>query len=127
LKNEILPFSSRQIAEGHLKLALVLDITSGRLADAINHVELSIQSVEERLSELRLGSQSQPSPEAADPSSPKKDIKGKGKARKLVRDPAVTSMSAAQIEDEVKDLEGMKAELQMKVRASRPIQLCSNF
>jgi HAT1-interacting factor 1 len=112
----VLPFSSRQIAEGHLKLALVLDITSGRLADAIHHVELSIQSVEERLSELRLGPQSLASLTMPEQSSPQKDLKGKGKARKLIRDPAVSSMTAAEIEDEIKDLEGMKGELQMKVR-----------
>lgn len=97
-----------------MKLALVLDITSGRLADAIYHVKMSIQSVEERLSDLRLGPQAS-SQDLLDNGNSRKDAKGKGKARKLTRDPAVSSMTAAQIEDEIKDLEGMKEELQMKV------------
>ena len=118
LKIDILPTSSRQVAEGHLKLALVLDITPGRLADAIHHVELSIASVEARLAELRGGTQTHvdaSSSLSSSSGSGSADIKGKGKMKKLIRDPAVSDMTPSQVEQEIKDLEGMKQELLLKV------------
>ena len=76
LKVELLPTSSRHIAEAHYKLSMVLDLTPGRLQEAIEHVEGAVNSVEHRLAELRAGQQGQfpaaPQPEAAD------DPKGKG-------------------------------------------------
>ncbi|KZS94618.1 hypothetical protein SISNIDRAFT_50775 [Sistotremastrum niveocremeum HHB9708] len=111
LKMDILPFSSRQIAEAHYKLGLVLDLTSGRLADAIEHMETAIASVDARLTELRNGQQGV-FDQAAEPP---KDSKGKGKAKRLVRDPLVRDMSSEQIASEIKDLEEMKQELELKV------------
>lgn len=108
---DILPFSSRQIAEAHYKLGLVLDLTSGRLADAIEHMETAIASVDARLTELRNGQQGV-FDQAAEPP---KDSKGKGKAKRLVRDPLVRDMSSEQIASEIKDLEEMKQELELKV------------
>ncbi|KXN90718.1 hypothetical protein AN958_04003 [Leucoagaricus sp. SymC.cos] len=86
LKHKIglLPKSSRQIAEAHYKLSMVLDLTSGRLADAISHAQNALESVELRLAELRDGLAGQLSPL---PEEPPADPKGKGKAAaKLVEE-----------------------------------------
>lgn len=123
LKESLLPPSSRQLAEAHYKLGLVLDLTSGRLADAIVHVRRALDCTDARLSELRTGLAAAPAVadvkmEAEDA---KADVKGKGKAggRKLVRD-AVSGMSKGQIEGEIKELEEVIAELKLKVRSLRP-------
>lgn len=113
LKLDLLPASSRHIAEAHYKLSIVLDLTSGRLSDAINHAEKALASVEARLSELREGLAGQLPPLHELP----KDSKGKGKATKarLVRDDAVQNMSKSQIENEIKELEGLREDLALKV------------
>ncbi|KAJ6620654.1 hypothetical protein B0H10DRAFT_2021293 [Mycena sp. CBHHK59/15] len=109
LKVGLLPVSSRQIAEAHYKLSMVLDLTSGRLGDAIAHAERALESIEARLAELV--APPQPQPEA-----PKPDPKGKGKGKtRLVRDDLVGDMSAAQIEAETKELAGLKEDLALKV------------
>ena len=115
LKNELLPLSSRQIAEAHYKLSMVLDLTSGRLADAIVHAERALESVETRMAELRDGLNGQLNAPVL--KEPKKDAKGKGKASgtKLVRDDLVQDMSRPQIEAEIKELEGLKEDLALKV------------
>lgn len=111
LKVQLLPTSSRQIAEAHYKLSMVLDLTSGRLADAIVHVEKALESVETRLAELRSGSSGQ-SPATA----PTKDVKGKGKSgTRLVRDDLVQNMSKIQIDNEIKELSGLRDDLSLKV------------
>ncbi|KAF9480542.1 hypothetical protein BDN70DRAFT_877537 [Pholiota conissans] len=113
LKIGLLPVSSRQIAEAHYKLSMVLDLTSGRLSDAITHAEKALESVETRLAELRTGLAGQlpPLPEVAD------DPKGKGKSdtARLVRDDYVQNMSKVQIENEVKELSGLRDDLALKV------------
>ena len=112
-KLALLPTSSRQIAEAHYKLSMVLDLTSGRLSDAITHAEKALQSVESRLAELAdgLAGKLPPLPEAAE------SAKGKGKATgtRLVRDDHVQNMSKAQIESEIKELSGLKDDLALKV------------
>ncbi|KAJ7117547.1 hypothetical protein C8R44DRAFT_832297 [Mycena epipterygia] len=109
LKGELLPRSSRQIAEAHYKLSMVLDLTSGRLGDAITHAERALESIECRLAELA-------NPSAAEAAAPPPDPKGKGKSKsRLVRDDLVGSMSAAQIEAETKELAGLKEDLALKV------------
>lgn len=116
LKAELLPISSRQIAEAHYKLSMVLDLTSGRLGDAIEHAEKALESVEARLAELRNGLSGQLKFEPETES--KKDIKGKGKAKpnvKLVRDALVQNMSKPQLESEIKDLEELRDDLALKV------------
>lgn len=113
LKVDLLPPSSRQIAEAHYKLSIVLDLTSGRLADAIVHVERALESIESRLSLLkdRLAN-----PPSAETTETKPDVKGKGKASgaRLVRDDVLPS-SPAQIEGEIKDLAELKEDLVLKV------------
>lgn len=94
---------------------MVLDLTSGRLADAIIHAEKALESVERRLAELRdgLSGQLPAIPEV------KNDSKGKGKAAtRLVRDDLVQNMSKAQIENEIKELDSLKDDLALK--ASSP-------
>ncbi|KAI0046489.1 hypothetical protein FA95DRAFT_1542504 [Auriscalpium vulgare] len=112
LKADLLPLSSRQIAEVHYKLSMVLDLTSGRLGDAIMHAQRALESVEARLAELQAGLDGSLQPvEAAKP-----DVKGKGRARpRLVTDDLVQNMSKSQIEAEVKELKGLKEDLALKV------------
>jgi HAT1-interacting factor 1 len=95
---------------------MVLDLTSGRLGDAIMHAERALESIECRLAEL-----ASPSPAEAE-AAPKADPKGKGKG-KLVRDDVVSGMSAAQREGEMKELAGLKEDLALKVRPFLPYNL----
>ncbi|CDO68408.1 hypothetical protein BN946_scf184815.g55 [Trametes cinnabarina] len=115
LKTELLPLSSRQIAEAHYKLSIVLDLTSGRLGDAITHAERALDSVEARLAELRDALSGQglvhSQPEA------KADVKGKGKATgpRLLGDDAVSKMTKGQMEAEERELQGLREDLALKV------------
>ncbi|RDB23444.1 NASP-related protein sim3 [Hypsizygus marmoreus] len=114
LKVELLPLSSRQIAEAHYKLSMVLDLTSGRLADAIVHAEKALESVESRLAELRHGLSGQLTPITPEV---KTNDKGKGKSTgtRLVRDDLVQNMSKSQIEAETKELSSLREDLALKV------------
>lgn len=117
LKTDLLPVSSRQIAEAHYKLSMVLDLTSGRLADAIVHAENALESVENRLAELRDGLNGQLGailPESA------KSINGMSTGARLVRDDLVQKMSKPQIEAEIKELDGLKQDLALKVFQTYP-------
>ncbi|KAK0467181.1 uncharacterized protein EV420DRAFT_670911 [Desarmillaria tabescens] len=110
LKVELLPFSSRQIAEAHYKLSIVLDLTSGRLADSIIHAEKALESLESRLAELQAAlpnSSALPPPAQQDP-------KGKGKAKSVSED-AVERLTTNQIENEIKELKGLKDDLVLKI------------
>ncbi|KAF9561223.1 hypothetical protein CPC08DRAFT_722878 [Agrocybe pediades] len=112
LKLELLPTSSRQIAEAHYKLSMVLDLTSGRLSGAITHAENALASVEARLEELRKGLAGELPPLVEVPSDPK----GKGKSTaRLIRDDYVQKMSKTQIEHEIKELNGLRDDLALKV------------
>ena len=115
LKIGLLPTSSRHIAEAHYKLSMVLDLTSGRLSDAIIHVQKALESVESRLAELRdgLAGQLPPlPPQQAD----NEDTKGKSRSSsRLVRDDYVQNMSKTQIENEIKELHGLRDDLELKV------------
>ena len=94
---------------------MVLDLTSGRLADAIGHVESALGSVEARLSELRAGLDSAPAT-VPPPVEEKADAKGKGKQiARLVRDSDVKGMSKSQIEKEISECDGLKNDLVLKV------------
>lgn len=115
LKDELLPLSSRQIAEAHYKLSIVLDLTSGRLSDSITHAERALDSVEARLAELRVALSGQG---LVKPAS-KGDTKGKGKATgpALLGDDAVSAMTKGQMEAEEKELQGLREDLALKVCA----------
>ncbi|KAI0929743.1 hypothetical protein AcW1_006988 [Taiwanofungus camphoratus] len=114
LKTALLLLSSRQIAEAHYKLSIVLDLTSGRLGDAISHAERALESVEARLAELRdaLSGQGLVSMDID-----QTDAKGKGRAAKLpiLGDDAVQKLSRDQMEGEVKELQGLREDLALKV------------
>ena len=116
LKAELLPLSSRQLAEAHYKLSIVLDLTSGRLSQAIEHAEKALDSVEARLAEMRNAQSGQvrPIPDSVKPVS-----KGKGKAKAIPKilapDELVQNMTKSQIEAEMKDLEGLREDLALKV------------
>lgn len=116
LKTDLLPLSSRQIAEAHYKLSIVLDLTSGRLGDSITHAERALDSVEARLAELRaaLSGQGYVKPES---SGKKEDAKGKGKATSpsLLGTDAIAHMSKSQMEAEEKELQGLRDDLALKV------------
>jgi HAT1-interacting factor 1 len=116
LKTDLLPLSSRQLAEAHYKLSIALDLTAGRLADAIHHAQRALESIEARLDELRpglAGTLSPPQPPPTDSS----DAKGKGKGKPLLApDELVQNWSKAQIEAEIKELSELKQDLALKAR-----------
>jgi HAT1-interacting factor 1 len=94
---------------------MVLDLTSGRLSDAIIHVQKALESVESRLAELRDGLAGQLPPL---PPSQQADDTTKGKSKlsgRLVRDDYVQNMSKTQIENEIKELHGLRDDLELKV------------
>lgn len=105
----MLPLSSRQIAEAHYKLSIVLDLTSGRLADAIVHAEKALESIEARLTALSAALENPPIHGAP------VDIKGKGKATATPTDDELSVLSPAQISSEIKDLTDLKGDLALKV------------
>lgn len=116
LKIGLLPTSSRHIAEAHYKLSMVLDLTSGRLSDAIIHVQKALESVESRLAELRDGLAGQLPPLPPQEAGGNDDTKGKSKSTgRLVRDDYVQNMSKTQIESEIKELHGLRDDLELKV------------
>lgn len=123
LKTDILPLSSRQIAEAHYKLSIVLDMTSGRLGDAVVHVERALESVEARLAELRnvLSGQgvadvkAEAQNDVGGDESGKGKGKGKAKASALVAEDSISRLTRSQMENEVKDLEGLREDLALKV------------
>ncbi|KAF8840810.1 hypothetical protein BDN67DRAFT_902750 [Paxillus ammoniavirescens] len=114
LKVDLLPMSSRQIAEAHYKLSMVLDLTSGRLSDAIVHAEEALKSVLQRINELRDRLSGEP---PAPVEEPKEDKKGKRKAKAspLCGGDLVQNMSKSQVEVELQELEGLKEDLALKV------------
>ncbi len=112
LKIELLPQSSRQIAEAHYKLSMVLDLSAGRLSDSITHAENALESVEARLAELRNAVSGQLKVEEE-----KLDSKGKGKGLRILGDDVISKMTKSQMEAEVKELQGLREDLALKVRS----------
>ena len=119
LKRELLPLSSRHIAEAHYRLCLVLDMTPGQLSAAISHVEKALQSVEARLEELRVGPH-----QRSDPPSSTSDPMGKGKgkmvASSLLKGDSVHDLSPQEIEAELKEMDELRSDLMLKVRVLLP-------
>ncbi|KAF8141828.1 hypothetical protein EV363DRAFT_1443765 [Boletus edulis] len=114
LKVDLLPTSSRQIAEAHYKLSMVLDLTSGRLSDAIKHAEKALESVLERIQELKDGFDDKLPPALVVDQG--EDKKGKGKAvPSLPLAGDVRNMSKSQMENELQEMEGLKEDLALKV------------
>ncbi|KAF8259306.1 hypothetical protein EI94DRAFT_1616434, partial [Lactarius quietus] len=119
LKTELLPLSSRQLAEVHYKLSIALDLTAGRLADAIIHAQRALESIEARLDELRAGLAGTlaPLPEPSTATASDIDAKGKGKSKQsaLAPDELVQNWSKTQMEAEIKELGELKQDLALKV------------
>lgn len=117
LKVDLLPMSSRQIAEAHYKLSMALDLTPGRLSDAISHAEKALESVSERIQELKDGLSGKLPPVPV--VEQVEDKKGKGKGRQMpsltLDGTPVQNMSKTQLENELKELEGVKEDLALKV------------
>lgn len=93
----------------------MLDLSSGRLQESILHAEKALQSVESRLAELRNAINGQIKVETLQ----KPDSKGKGKSPakgpRLLGDDAVANMTQPQMSAEIKELEGLKEDLALKV------------
>ena len=107
--------SSRQLAEAHYKLSIALDLTAGRLADAIHHAQRALESIEARLVELRAGLAGTLAPLPEPPSDANGKGKGKGKQVTLAQEELVQNRSKAQIEAEIKELGELKQDLALKV------------
>ncbi|KAG8904937.1 hypothetical protein FRB99_000991 [Tulasnella sp. 403] len=120
LKTKILPFHSRQIAEAHYRLSLVLDLTPGKLSAAIEHAEKAVQSVEARLQLLR-SALDNASAQATSAPAPPTSSKGKEKATNLLSadslaaNDSLEGLTKAQIEAQIKEFEGLKNDLDAKV------------
>ena len=52
LKTELLPLTSRQVAEGHYKSCIVYNLTPGHLTHTIEHAQKAEASVWARLDEI---------------------------------------------------------------------------
>ncbi|EKM50186.1 uncharacterized protein PHACADRAFT_178804, partial [Phanerochaete carnosa HHB-10118-sp] len=115
LKLELLPQSSRQIAEAHYKLSIVLDMSSGRLSDAIDHAEKALASVEARLAELRNATSGQMKVETLQQADPKGKGKGPAKGPRMLGNDSIQNMTQTQMASEIKELEGLKEDLALKV------------
>ena len=98
---------------------MVLDLTPGRLSQAIEHAEKALESVDARLADLRNGFSGQVVPEESEADNAIPDLKGKGKAhttgKKLIREGAVRNMTKSQIETEMKELDELREDLALKV------------
>jgi HAT1-interacting factor 1 len=105
----------------HYKLSIALDLTAGRLADAIHHAQRALESIEARLDELRAGLAGTlaPLPEPPSSAGTDGDAKGKGKSKQdaLAPDELVQNWSKTQIEAEIKELGELKQDLALKVRS----------
>lgn len=119
LKTELLPLSSRQIAEGHYKLCIVYDMTAGRLAHAIDHARRAEASVQARLNEITTRLKDASIKDEREPDA-KPDAKGKGKAVSagIASDIRVEDMTRMQLESEIKELQGLLEEVSLKVSCS---------
>jgi len=118
LKADLLPLSSRQLAEAHYKLSMVLDLTSGRLSDAIIHAEKALKSVLGRISEVKDGLDGKLTPTPV-PEHKELDRKGKGKGKAapvvLASGELVQNLTKSQLEGELRDLESLREDLAAKV------------
>jgi HAT1-interacting factor 1 len=120
LKTELLPLSSRQLAEAHYKLSITFDLTAGRLADAIYHAQRAVESIEARLAELRAGLAGTLPPLPEPPSDAQGKGKGKDTRGALAPEELVQHWNKTQIEAEIKELDELKNDLALKVISLPP-------
>ncbi|KAF8523009.1 hypothetical protein JB92DRAFT_2885752 [Gautieria morchelliformis] len=114
LKSNLLPLSSRQIAEVHYKLCIVYDMTAGRLAHAIEHARKAEASVQARLDEITSRLKTVSTMNSAEV---KVDLKGKGKAtsNRIGAELSLDELSEAQLEVEVKELQQLLEDVSLKI------------
>ena len=110
IKERILPNSSRQIAELHYRLSIALDLTPGKLGEAINHVEKALENINERLTGIK-----ERLSKGVEPVASNDDPKGKGKAKATGLYDSIQTLSESQLQHELKDLEELKQDLVLKV------------
>lgn len=120
LKTQLLPFHSRQIAEAHYRLSMVLDLTPGKLAAAIDHAEKAVESVTARLEALNAALETAPSKteQEVKPEAAPVDIKGKGKASGMLGNLAndtIDGLRKEQIVSQIKEFEELRNDLTTKV------------
>jgi len=120
LKQELLPFSSRHIAEAHYRLCLVLDMTPGQLSTAISHVEKALQSVEARIEELRVGPQQRSAPPSST-SDPEGKGKGKTVSHSLLKGDSVHNLSPQEVETELKEMDELRSDLMLKIEELKTV------
>ncbi|KIJ55652.1 hypothetical protein M422DRAFT_151223 [Sphaerobolus stellatus SS14] len=111
LKAELLPISSRQIAEVHYKLCIVYDMTPGRLAQAIDHARKAEASVQARLDEVTARLQK---PFTKQEGESKPDVKGKGKAT-YVAELSLEDMNKEQLQAELNELQALLEDVSLKI------------
>lgn len=99
---------------------MVLDLTSGRLSDAIIHAEKALKSVLARISEVKDGLDGKLTPIPV-PEHKELDRKGKGKAAPVVLAPGelVQNLTKSQLEGELRDLESLREDVAAKVVVDR--------
>ncbi|KAF8586365.1 hypothetical protein K439DRAFT_1387288 [Ramaria rubella] len=116
LKTDILPRSSRQIAEVHYKLCIVYDMTAGRLAHAIEHAKRAEASVQARLDEITTHLKTSSIKDRVQLEI-KVDTKGKGKATSSMTgaELSLEEMTKAQLESEVQELKGLLEDVSLKI------------
>lgn len=100
IKTQLLPFYSRQVCEAHYRLSLVLDLTPGKINEAVRHIEQAIASLHARITVLKERLESPT------------DTKGKGKGV-YVNDPLET-MDETGLRTELKEVEGLLKDLSLK-------------
>ena len=98
-------------------MSIALDLTAGRLAEAIHHAQRALESIEARLVELQAGLAGT-LPPLPEPSDTNGKGKGKGKQVTLAQEELVQNRSKSQIEAEIKELGELKQDLALKVRSS---------
>jgi len=105
---------------------MVLDLTPGRLASAIEHADLAHQSIVAKLKTLReaLPNAPETAPAAALGETQTVDSKGKGKARAIIVD-SVTGLTRSEVESQIKEFEELEKDLGQKVIPSYP-KSCSS-
>ena len=96
-------------------------MSSGRLSDAITHAEAALASVEARLAELRNAVSGQMKVETVQDPDPKGKGKAPARGPRMLGDDAISTMTQAQMTAEIKELEGLKEDLALKVSYLRPL------
>jgi HAT1-interacting factor 1 len=107
----------------HYKLSIALDLTAGRLADAIHHAQRALESIEARLRRAARRPRGHAGASTrTDSSTEDNGAKGKGKSKQdaLAPDELVQNWSKTQIEAEIKELGELKQDLALKARSLAP-------